>query len=50
VRTLYVPAPVLASGAPNSLLIFESDYDAAKCVNASATRAITFAEEPLWFA
>ena len=49
VRTLFVPAAVLAAGARNEVVVFESDYDAPTCVNRSATRALSFAVEPLWF-
>ena len=50
VRTLFVPAPVLVAGARNEVILFESDYDAPTCVNRSATRQLTFSDEPLWFA
>ena len=50
VRTLFVPSAVLAAGARNEVVVVETDYDAPTCRNASATRALTFADEPLWFA
>ena len=49
VRTLFVPAAVLVAGARNEIVVFETDYDAPTCRNSSATRALTFVDEPLWF-